>query len=184
MTTSANAAPALSPSGSPAWYALHVKVRREHHVRDHLTSQSILTFLPLIEAVRCGRGCRRLTVLEPLFPGYLFVHMDSTTSDPAGWQTVRWTPGVRRILGADATPVPVPREAVEAIQTRVSERGFACLGIPFPPRSRVRFCAGPLAGLEAVFERPMSRLGRVRVLMTLLGRQAGLEVDALDLEDA
>jgi hypothetical protein len=43
---------------------------------------------------------------------------------------------------------------------------------------------GSLAGLEAVFDRPMSRSGRVRVLMELLGQQRGVEVDILDLESA
>jgi transcriptional antiterminator RfaH len=183
MSNIAERAADQNRGGAPAWYALHVKAHKEHQVHDHLTSKSIPAFLPLVENIRCGRT-RRAAVLEPLFPGYLFVHIDSVASDPRCWQTVRWTPGVRLILGTDATPVPIPPEAVEAIQERVRERGFACVGISFQPRSRVRFRTGPWTGLEAVFERPMSRSGRVRVLMTLLGRQTGLEVDALDLEDA
>ena len=168
-------------SGSLAWYALYVKPNTEHRVHHHLTAKSIPTFLPLIETIRSGPA-RRIAALEPLFPGYLFVHLDSVERDPTCWRAVRWAPGVRSILGTDETPIAVPHEAVEAIQERVKPHGFVRLGIPFQPRSPVRFQSGPLAGLEAIFERPLSRWGRARVLMTLLGRKTGVEVDVLDLE--
>src|SRR5690349_13734607 len=102
-----------SQSGSTAWYALHVKPHAERRVSDHLSLKPIPTFLPLIETIR-SRRTRRLAVLEPLFPGYLFVHLDCVDTDPR-WQAVRWTPGVRRVLGTEGNPGPIPDDVMAAI---------------------------------------------------------------------
>ena len=165
------------------WYAVQVKRFEEQRVVRHLAMKPIPTFLPLVEAVRRrdrGRGTR----LEPLFPGYLFVQIQPLDLDPSYWYTVRWTPGVRRILGTEETPVPVPHEVIRAIQAQVREFGFVRPGARFSAGAQVRIRSGPLAGLEAVFNRPMSKDGRVQVLLELLGGVGRAEVDELDLESA
>ena len=183
MASSAPGATDHSSTHSPDWYALHVRRNHERCVVQHLTLKSVPAFLPLIEAVRSRRR-RPGMALEPLFPGYLFVRMEHADGGLGNWHTVQWTPGVRLILGTDGTPVPLPGDVMAAIQERVSEHGFVRRGDPFQPRARVRFRTGPLVGLDALFEESLSRSGRVRVLMTLLGRQTRIEVDALDLECA
>ena len=183
MASSAPVVTAHSPTRSPDWYVLHVKRNHELRVVQHLTLKSVPAFLPLIEADRSRRRRPGIT-LEPLFPGYLFVPMEHCEGGLEDWHTVQWTPGVRLILGTDGTPVPVPGDVMVAIQERVSEYGFVRRGEPFQPCARVRFRTGPLVGLDALFEECLSRAGRVRVLMTLLGRQTRIEVDALDLECA
>ncbi len=167
----------------PSWYAVQVKRHDERRVVRHLTRKEIPSFLPFIEVVRRYRT-RRVTRIEPLFPGYLFVQMDPVDLNPSCWHTVRWTPGVRLILGTEDTPVPLPDSVIEAIQTRVKELGFVRPGVGFAAGSRVRIRYGPLAGLEAVFDRQMSRAGRVRVLLELLGQQRSVEVELVDLESA
>lgn len=174
---------AAIPNRPPAWYALNVKRNHERRVAEHLCVKSVTSFLPLTESPRSRRP-RSGAALEPLFPGYLFVRLDDRGRSPGSWHTARWTSGVLRILGADGIPTPIPDEVVEAIQERVNECGYVRREAPFPPQARVRFHGGPLGGLEALFERPMSRSGRVRVLMTLLGRETAVEVDVLDLDCA
>ncbi len=167
-----------------AWFAVQVKRYEERRVVRHLDMKSIPTFLPLIESVRRRNGSRGPARLEPLFPGYLFVAMQALDVNPEHWHIVRWTPGVRRILGTDDTPVPMPLEAIETIQARVSELGFVRPGGRFTPGARVRIRSGPLAGLEAIFDRPMSKDGRVRVLLELLGQVGRAEVDEANLDAA
>jgi transcriptional antiterminator RfaH len=166
-----------------AWYVLQAKRSAERRILGSLTSRGIRGFLPLLEIVRRAR-MRSTTVLEPLFPGYLFVCMDGIATDSSSWDKVRWAPGVRRILGAEGIPEPMPEGVVEVIAARVRDLGFVRPGLRFAGSDRVRFVTGSLTGLEAVFDRPMSRSGRVRVLMNLLGQQRGIEVDLLDLEPA
>ena len=170
--------------GEPsAWYVIQAKRAAEHRIMNSLTSRGIRGFLPLLEVARRPRK-RPITLLEPLFPGYLFIDMEPITVDPASWDKVRWAPGVRRILGAEGIPEPVPEGVIGVIAERVRDLGFVRPGLRFAGQDRVRFLRGSLAGLEAVFDRPMSRSGRVRVLMELLGQQREVEVDILDLESA
>ncbi len=167
----------------PAWYAVQVKRLCETRVHTYLSCRSIPAFLPLIEIAGRGR-VGRVVRLEPLFPCYLFVRLERLEMNPSRWHAVRWAPGVRLILGADHAPVPVPDEAVEALRERVRDLGFVRPGARFAPHSRVRIRSGPLAGLGAVFDRPLSRTSRVRVLLTLLGQERRVEVDPVDLERA
>ncbi len=166
-----------------AWYTIQAKSHSERRVSQTLARQLIPAFLPLIEVTRRRRS-RRIACLEPLFPGYLFVQMERIEYDPGLWHMVRWTPGVRLILGEGDVPVPVPDEVVGAIQERVRDLGFVRPGLSFAPNDRVLIRDGPLAGLEGVFDRPLSQSGRVHVLMEFLGQQRRVQVDAADLESA
>jgi len=166
-----------------AWYVVQAKRNAERRALGSLAPRGIRGFLPLLEVVRRPRG-RPMTLLEPLFPGYLFVRMEPLAVNPASWDKVRWAPGVWRILGAEGIPEPVPEAIIGVIAARVKDLGFVRPGIRFAEQDRVRFRRGSRAGLEAVFDRPMSSSRRVRVLMELLGQQRGVEVDILDLESA
>ncbi len=163
------------------WYAVQAKSHSEARALHHLTQKIIPAFLPLIEVIRRYRA-RRVARLEPLFPGYLFVQLEGMDCNPGPWNAVRWTPGVKSILGAEGSPMPVPDAVIDAIKTRVKELGFVRPGPPFEPNTRVLIRRGPLAGFEAVFERLLSSSGRVLVLMDLLGQQRRVQVDAVDLE--
>ncbi|HET7852953.1 MAG TPA: transcription termination/antitermination NusG family protein [Candidatus Methylomirabilis sp.] len=163
------------------WYAVQVKRHNERRGEQQLTLRGIPVLLPFIEVVRRYRT-RRVVLLEPLFPGYLFARMEAMDEAPERWQALRWAPGVRRVLGTSDVPTPVDDGVVEAIRDRTRELGFVRPTPGHVPGSRVRIRGGPMAGLEAVFDRQMSRTGRVRVLLELLGQEARVEVDAFDLE--
>ncbi len=170
-----------STFASLSWYAVQAKRYSESQVLNHLTVRSIPAFLPLMEVVRRRRGTRH-PQLEPLFPGYLFVRMAPLDTHPDCWDAVRWSPGVRGILGMGERPVPVPDGVIHTIQDRIRDLGFVRPGARFAPGDPVRFRSGPMAGLESVFECALSRAGRVQVLMTLLGQVRRIEADELDLE--
>ena len=165
------------------WYAVQAKSHNETRVLHHLTQRIIPAFLPLIEVVR-HYGSRRFTRLEPLFPGYLFVRLEPLDCNPIHWDRVRWAPGVKSILGSEGAPTSVPDSVIDAIKTRVQDLGFVRPGLRFGRDDRVLIRRGPLSGLKAVFERPLSGSGRVQVLMHMLGQQRRVQVDAVDLESA
>ncbi len=167
------------PCGSD-WYVVHSKAFHEKRVTFHLHQRmaSLEVFVPLIEVTRRRRN-RKWSVLQPVFPGYLFA---AFPLEPSTWGVVRWTPGVKRILGCGDVPVPVPNEFIDELKARVAEFGFIRPGIPFSAGDRVRLREGPFAGLEGIFERQLSPAGRVRVLLELLSRVTPVDVDVLDLE--
>ena len=165
------------------WYVIQVKPRQEGRVVRHLALAALPTFLPFIEVTRRRRSVRA-ACLEPLFPGYLFIRLAPLHREPASWNTIRWTPGVSRILTTGAIPVPVPEEFVVEIEKRTSEHGFVRLASPLVNGAKVRVRSGPFEDLEAVFDRPLSRSGRVRVLLQWMGQPTSVEIDEDYLEPA
>lgn len=159
---------------------MQTKPRDESRVIRHLDLRvsDVETFLPKIEVIR-RRARRRVVSLEPLFPSYVFARFQIA---PQTWHVVRWTPGVRRILGEDGWPTEVPPELIAAIQDRVAPLGFVRIGLQMSQGDRVRVKSGPFAGLEGIFERPTTRRDRVRVLLEILGRVTPLELEVFELE--
>jgi transcriptional antiterminator RfaH len=164
------------------WYVVHTKPHQEYHVLDRLRFRlpGIEVFCPQIEVAH-RRARRRVVALEPLFPSYLFIRM---ADEWPGWCMVIWTPGVRAVLGAGERPLPVPDDVIWSIQERVARLGFIRVRSPFAPGTPIRILDGPLAGLGGLFQRPVSRDGRVRVLLDILNRSVPIEIDALALERA
>lgn len=165
------------------WYVVQVKPRREVRVVRHLALSAVPSFLPFIEVSR-RRPLGKAKCLEPLFPGYVLVRLAPIHVAPPWWNAVRWTPGVVRIIGVGDTPVPVPDELITTIEDRTSEHGFIRLPSSLVNGMRVRVGSGPFEGLEAVFDRALSRAGRVRVLLQLLGQPTLVEIDEDYLDPA
>lgn len=173
----------MEPGGSslrePQWYAVQTKPRQEERVRRWLEERARLpVFLPKLEQVR-RRRARRVSVIEPLFPSYLFVRM---ALEPAPWYAVRWTPGVRRVVGAGGQPLPVPADAMALLLERCGDGGLLAWRPALRAGDAVRVLHGPFAGLEGILERPTSRGERVRVLLALLGGTTPVELDVTDIE--
>ncbi len=162
----------------PSWYVVQTKPRAEEKAVNFLCRRTITTFLPRL-LVHRREGSRRWQAPEPLFPGYLFAHF---VPEPQLVDRIRWTPGVKKILGDGEAPIPVPEEVVLSLQERGGERGCIVPGPRFAPGMRVRFKGGALVHLEGIIERPASRADRVRVLLELLNTRASVEVDIAELE--
>jgi len=159
------------------WYAVHTKPKQEDRVSSQLTGDGLDVFLPKIQARRKRRGFGA-SLVEPLFPGYLFVSVNLT---PRVWDTVRWARGVKAILGCDGVPSVVPDEPIAWIKQRVGADGVIHPKAPFTCGNRVRVTDGPFAGLVGIMQRAASRAGRVRVLLDIL-RGATIELEDVDLE--
>lgn len=157
------------PLRSGRWYVVASKPRQEEIARENLDRQGYQTFLPRLSMNKRRRG-GWATVIEPLFPGYLFVYLTLGEDDPA---PVRSTVGCVGLVRSGKALVPVPDSIMapllklgEAPQQR--DAGFA-------PGDLVSLEDGPFVGLVAIFE--MNRgADRARVLIELLGRQQRVEV--------
>jgi transcriptional antiterminator RfaH len=122
------------------------------------------------------RHARRLQlVLRPLFPGYLFVHLDP---DLCRWRSINGTIGVREILSNGDAPLAVPDRIIDEIRAREDETGAVKLVAPSFARGQVvRLLEGPLADLNGLFEE-MRDENRVVLLVSLLGRKVRMQVPA------
>lgn len=168
----------MNSSDVPSWYVVHTKPRAEERTLESLRQKVIHIFLPRL-LVHRRHGSRRWQALEPLFPGYLFARFPL---QPECLYQVRWTPGVKRLLGDEATPIPVPDEVVQYLKERELEQGFIVPAQPFTSGTQVRFTTGPFELLEGIIDRPVSRADRARVLLTLVRTPLVIETDVADLE--
>jgi transcription elongation factor/antiterminator RfaH len=154
---------------TPCWYVISTKVRREGFAQDQLARRDVETFLPrILESTRLSPK----PVIAPLFPGYLFVHIDLEEQ----YFDVVWTPGVRKFIGFGPLPSPVGDDVVDFLKARMGQEGVVRPVSLLKEGDVVRVKRGPLEGLVGIIENPGCGRGRVRVLMELLRRQTRVEV--------
>jgi transcriptional antiterminator RfaH len=147
------------------WYLVHTRPRQEEVACEHLERQGYGVYLPRLQLPRRRRG-RWHDVVEPLFPRYLFAGM---RPGEQSLHPIRSTRGVSALVRGGATYVPVPPGLLEELRAREDATGLHQLSPgDLQPGDAVRILAGPLAGLDAIFQ---ARQGtdRVRVLLTLIG---------------
>jgi transcriptional antiterminator RfaH len=159
------------------WFVAHVKPRQEEAVCARCADQGVEAFLPKLLAWR-RHGSRRWQAAEPLFPGYVFLRF---SPDPGVLYRVRWTRGVKRLLGGDEGPTPVEDEVVAYLRARTGPDGFIVPNSRLVQGARVRFVGGPFALLEGIIDRPASRAERVQVLLRLCGTVVRVEAHVDEL---
>ncbi len=171
-----------------AWYVVHTysgyENKVEANLRQRIKSMGMENkifdiVIPTEEEVELREGQRR-TVQRKIFPGYILVRM---ILDDESWQVVRNTPGVTGFVGSGNRPVPLSDEEVKAILSRMrraeEERPIR---IGFKKGETVRIIDGPFADFTGVVDEIYPEKGKVRVLVSIFGRETPLELDLLQVE--
>ncbi|HAJ05547.1 MAG TPA: hypothetical protein DCL76_03210 [Chloroflexi bacterium] len=147
------------------WYALQTKPHKERQVASLLVSRKLEIFLPLLVVNPVNpRSARE----KPYFPSYLFVHVDL---DVVGLSTLRWTPGLLRMVEFGGELGTVPSSLISAIQDRlvtIREAGGLSLE-KLSSGDRIRVVSGSFEGYEGMFDVRLTGAERVRVLLELIG---------------
>ena len=140
------------------WYLIHCKPREDERALEHLERQGFECFRPARKIERRRDG-RKYTTADPLFPRYLFIHLDSVNDN---WYPISSTRGVIRIVWFNEHPLPVRDEVIEGIRIRL---GGANLTEPYlKPGERVQITEGAFKQLEAIF---LTNDGDERVVLLL-----------------
>ena len=167
-------------TASRHWYLVYCKPRQETVARENLARQGYETYLPFMRDARRRQG-RRISVVAPMFPRYLFIHLSSQTDN---WGPIRSTLGVVSIVRFGREAARVPDSLMAALRSREDRQGIQILPIEeYKPGSRVRITQGSFAGYEGIFQAASGR-GRVTVLLDILGRDARTSVDTASIEPA
>lgn len=161
-----------------SWYLINSKPRQELRAEEHLKNQEISCVLPTIEIEKVIRG-KRQTITEPLFPGYLFVELQT---DGQNWSKIRSTRGVRDFVRFGGVPGRVPLAVLEHLQI------LDTAGAEFEtnaPRSgdKIVITDGPFKDLEGVFKISNGE-ERSIVLLTILGKVTEMELENTKLRKA
>jgi len=170
--------PGLMPSGAqpPRWFALYTASRHEKRVAQHLSQREIEFYLPLYKSKRKWSDGSRVTLDLPLFPGYLFIHIQRSERS-----RVLGVPGALAVVGGTGgEPAWLPDATIDALRSGLETR----LARPHPlltvgQRARIR--SGALTGFEGIVVRNKNSF---RVVLTVehIMQSYAVEVALEDLE--
>ena len=143
------------------WYAIYCKPREDERAELHLERQDFEVFRPK-HRVRRKRSGSMITVIESLFPRYLFIQLDDVAEN---WAPIRSTRGVVGLVRWGDQVPRVPDDLVRCLRDSSDELG--CIPTPpvdYQPGDRLRIVDGPFAGQEGLF---YARRGEERVMLLL-----------------
>jgi len=160
------------------WYALRVRSRHEFVASEELTRKDIENFLPSVSRVRQWKD-RKKKVDFPLFPGYVFVHLDPL---PGAFVNVLKTRGsVSFVSLVPGQPTSVSPEEIASLRAMLMSGEQLDVFPAFKEGTVVRVKQGPLRGTVGILAK---REGRQMFLINIdiLGRSVGLKICAEDVE--
>lgn len=165
------------------WYVVYTQPRAEDRALWHLRNQGFECFLP--RCLKTRRHARKTdTVVEPLFPRYLFAKFDA---DVARWRSINGSRGVIALLTEGMQPLAVPGDAIDRLLAETNEDGItplASIGMFWKGR-KVRVKSGAFTGqMGEVAEVLGTGVDRVKILLSMLGVETSLEVPTYALETA
>lgn len=164
------------------WYVLHtysgyenkVKANLERRIESMNLENNIFDIkIPTEEVTELKEGGRRVTSEKKVFPGYVLVRMEL---DDRSWGAVRNTPGVTGFVGAEGNPVPLSRDEYNKIMARTSKDAPKRTSTDFVEGQTVRVVAGPLADFDGTISEVNADAGKVKVLVSIFGRETPVEL--------
>jgi transcriptional antiterminator NusG len=168
------------------WYVVHcysgmetrVKRNLEHRIESMAMGDRIFAVVvPTEEQIELKDGERRV-VERRVFPGYILVQM---ILDDDSWSVVRNTPGVTGFVGIGNRPTPLSEAEVDRIMSRI-EASQPRVQVDFKSGDKVRITEGAFADFHGTVEDIDLERGKVRILVSIFGRETPVEVDFLQVE--
>ena len=123
------------------------------------------------------RSGKKATVKEKIFPGYLLIKM--IMDDPT-WLAIRTTPGITGFVGAGKTPTPLSNSEVANIQKFVSAPAKR-FKTRFSTGEAVKITDGPFSDFLGTINEIDEEKGKVKVLVSIFGRETPVELDLLQI---
>jgi len=176
----------VTVDASARWYIIHTYVGHEEKVKNKLLQRiksmdagnKILNVeIPKENEIEIRSGQRR-TVEKKMFPGYLLVRM---SMDHESWKVVRETPGVTGFVGDGKEATPLEENEANRI-LKQKEEGVAKVKIRFKKGENVRVVDGPFTDFIGTVDEINMSKGKVKVMLTLFGRETSVELDFLQVE--
>lgn len=167
------------------WYVVHTYSGHEHKVAQQLKQRiesmgledKVLELLiPTQEKIEIRSGQKK-KVKEKIFPGYLLIKMVLTDQS---WLTVRTTNGITGFVGIGNKPTPIANKEVEAIQ-KFMKMEAPKFKAKFSVGEAVRIIDGPFADFLGSVEEIDEAKGKVKVLVSIFGRETPVELDFLQV---
>lgn len=166
----------------PRWYVVHTYSGYENKVKTDLEktvkNRELEDFffdivVPLEEQIEIKDG-KRKTNLKKVFPGYVLIKMIVTEES---WYIVRNTRGVTGFVGSGTDPIPLTTEEIRNMGFEVP-----VVNVDYDVNDSVNVVNGPLTGFVGTVQEINKDKGKVKVLVSMFGRETPVELDFAQVE--
>ena len=172
----------IKENEDPKWYVVHTYSGYENKVKTDLEktikNRELEDYffdivVPMEEQIEIKDG-KRKTNLKKVFPGYVLVKMIVTEES---WYIVRNTRGVTGFVGSGTDPIPLTTEEIRNM-------GFetAVVNVDYDVNDTVRVVNGPLASFIGTVQEINKEKNKVKVLVSMFGRETPVELEFSQVE--
>lgn len=169
---------------SKRWYVLHTYSGYEGRVKNNLIQRKETMGLennvfeieiPTENVTEIKEGGKRVDLERTVYPGYVLVRMDL---DNRTWSAVRNTPGVTGFVGSEGKPEPLTREEYKKMMGDTKKRTEAPkkTSSDIEAGQSVKVISGPFAEFDATVSEVNPEAGKVKVMVSLFGRETPVEL--------
>lgn len=172
-------------SDKAKWYVVHTYSGHENKVAEtlkqrvdsmKLSGKILEIIVPTAKKVEI-RGGKKQEVAEKLFPGYLLIKM---VLEDQSWIAVRTTPGITSFVGIGNKPTPLEAKEVKTI-TKIMKMEAPRFKAKFSMGEAVKIMDGPFADFLGTVDMIDEEKGKVKVLVSIFGRETPVELDFLQI---
>jgi len=172
--------------GERNWYAIHTYAGYENAVLRNLKQRieslgmedRIFSVIVPTEKIIKVKAGKRVEEDEKIYPGYILVDMIVTDDS---WYVVRNTPRVTGFVGSGVYPVPLEKKEVEALFKRIGGENTKH-SIDLAVEDAVIITDGPFKEFEGKVNEVDTERGKVKVLVSMFGRETPVELDFLQVK--
>jgi transcriptional antiterminator NusG len=169
------------------WYVVHTYSGRENKVREtieRLIKNSGMherfgkVLVATEEVAEMKKGKKKVSHRK-LFPSYILIEMEMSEE---AWGLIENVPGVTHFVGGIKKPFPIPKKEVDRILGRMEKKEGIVPEVPFTLGEHVRVVDGPFADFTGVVDEINPERGKVKVLVSIFGRETPVELDFLQVK--
>lgn len=167
------------------WYVVHtysgfekrvVTLLEEKVKNEKLEDQIDDVLIPTEDVIELKKGKKKVSK-KKTFPGYILVHMEMNTSN---WHVVKSIPKVTGFVGG-INPVPIPEHDVKAM-IDLAKSESPRIASRYVEGDTVEVIDGPFLGFTGMVEEVNPEKEKVRVIVSIFGRQTPVELDYLQVK--
>ncbi|MDR0591504.1 MAG: transcription termination/antitermination protein NusG [Candidatus Nomurabacteria bacterium] len=169
-----------------AWYAINTYSGYEDKVADSIRQRAngvdmadkvFNAIVPKEKQIEIKNGKRKV-VERKIFQGYVLVEMKLTDET---WYIIRNTPGVTGFVGTGTSPTPVSDKEIAKIKKRMGVEDPK-YSVNFNIGEIVNIIDGPFKGFDGAVAEIDAVKGKIRVMVSMFGRETPVELDALQVK--
>ncbi len=170
------------------WYVLHTQTGVESKVKASLESRADIAgmrqmihqiLIPTEKVSEVKEGKKRI-MERKFFPGYIMIQMDLTDDS---WYLVKNTPGISGFVGSGKNPIPLTEDEVNSILRQQDDKTSKPKPkVEFTAGENVRVKEGAFANFNGLIEEINPNRGKLKVMVTIFGRQTPVELEYWQVE--